>query len=65
MALLVKTVYGFVSQVWDTETKKWVSQDFVAMDDEPVWENKGEVVDEPEGAEWLNIELIQPLSENS
>jgi len=58
--ILNKITVGFVSQTYDTETKKFTAQEFVASD-ETTWENThGEKV-EPQKA-YLRFDMIQPLN---
>ena len=58
--MLSKITVGFVVQVWNEETNKWVSQNFVAGD-EVNWENEaGEPVDVPECDPYLPFDMVQP-----
>lgn len=57
--ILNKITTGFVVQQYDTETKKFVSQEFIAGD-EVVWEESGEQVDSPENNPYLYFHMIQP-----
>jgi hypothetical protein len=57
--ILNKVTTGFVIQQYDTETKKFVSQEFIAGDD-VAWEESGEPVDPPEGNPYLYFHMIQP-----
>lgn len=59
MLLLKKITHGFVIQVWDVETGKFLRQEFIAGDD-VVYENEnGEVVDETE-PNYEPYSMVQP-----
>ena len=56
---ITRTVHGFVSQVYDTEKKCWVDQEFVAGDEE--WESDGEVSEDEELEDMPEVEPPQML----
>lgn len=64
--IVTKVINGFVTQRFDTETGKFVSQEFIGSDDR-CWEAEGgESLDfVPENAEgeepYLNMEMVQPV----
>lgn len=58
MAIVKKITTGFVVQEYDTETGKFVSQDFVAGD-QVDWEDEdGNAI--PEEDAYLSFEMVQP-----
>ena len=61
--IITKTIIGFVAQRYDTDTGKFLSQEFVGSD-ERGWENSaGDTADVPNlnGVEpYLNMEMVQP-----
>lgn len=58
MAIVKKITIGFVVQEYDTETGKFVSQDFVAGD-QVDWEDEdGNAI--PEEDAYLSFEMVQP-----
>lgn len=71
--IINKVIVGFVSQRFDTETRRFVGQEFIASDDK-TWENEyGEPLDltDDKDAEkvyglggvdepYLNMEMVQP-----
>lgn len=58
MAIVKKITVGFVVQEYDTETEKFVSQDFVAGD-QVDWEDEDGNAIPDEGA-YLSFEMVQP-----
>ena len=57
-----KITVGFVVQRYDTDKKIWLDQEFKAGDD-ATWENlDGDMVEAPENAGDLTMEMIQPLT---
>lgn len=58
MAIVKKITTGFVVQEYDTDTGKFVSQDFVAGD-QVDWEDEdGNAI--PEEDAYLSFEMVQP-----
>jgi hypothetical protein len=63
--IITKVIIGFVTQQFDTETRRFVGQEFTASDDK-TWERQNgddldlsddtDAVDEP----YLNMEMVQP-----
>jgi hypothetical protein len=55
-----KVVTGFVIQQFDTDTKKFISQEFVCGD-EFYWEDEmGNPIEGPEETQYLPYEMKQP-----
>lgn len=71
MPHLTKTTNGFVQQVFDTETKRFISQEFIAGDETDYEDEHGDVVDSDqfenaEGREaYLPFEMRQPAVSDS
>jgi hypothetical protein len=66
--IINKITIGFVTQQFDTETNKFIGQEFTASD-EVTWENPDEI-DEPTDAPlvngespYLNYDMVQPITE--
>jgi hypothetical protein len=57
--ILNKITTGFVIQQYDTETKKFVSQEFIAGD-EVEWEQDGDTIAPPEDKPYLFFNMVQP-----
>jgi len=62
--IIIKTTVGWVTQPFDTDTKKFIGQEFVASDD-VTWETEsGHSVNPPtidgETEPYLNFEMVQP-----
>lgn len=58
--IVKKITVGFVVQSYDTETYKFVHQEFVAGD-QVDWENKdGETLDSPATKNYLPFDMVQP-----
>jgi hypothetical protein len=64
--LVNKITVGFVTQVFDTELKRFVSQEFTAGDDVAYEDKKGEVVEsdlvkgKDGGEAYLPFHMVQP-----
>lgn len=58
--LVKKITTGFVVQTFDTETKKWVSQEFVAGDECVYEDADGNPADSFEPAGYLPYDMRQP-----
>lgn len=59
MAIVKKTTVGFVIQEYDTETGKFVSQEFVAGDQVDWEDNFGDALCNPPN-EYLSFDMVQP-----
>lgn len=61
---ICKHTTGFVTQVWDTETKKWVSQEFVASSECDYEDENGNILDENDAffadEPYLPFDMVQP-----
>ena len=56
-----KITTGYVIQCYNTETKKWISQEFVAGDDCEYEDMEGHLlVPNPIEDEYLPFEMVQP-----
>lgn len=60
MAEVIKVTHGFVTQVWDKDTGKFLRQDFTAGDDVCCWNSAGEVIDEDEIPGYEPFDMVQP-----
>jgi hypothetical protein len=58
MAIIRKITYGFVDQQFDTDTGKFISQEFTAGDQVEFEDRHGEAVDEI--SEYLEFDMVQP-----
>lgn len=60
--IIRKVIYGFVVQVYDTQTQKFVSQEFVAGDDCEYETVAGESIDDGEDLVdgELSLHMVQP-----
>lgn len=58
MAIIRKITYGFVDQKFDTETGKFISQEFTAGDQVEFENLHGDAADE--FPEYLEFEMVQP-----
>jgi len=62
--LISKITIGFVTQVFDTEKQRWISQEFVAGDQVDFEDDNGNPVDAPkdkDGEEpYLCFDMVQP-----
>ena len=58
--LVRKITHGFVTQVFDTKTKAFVSQEFTAGDLVEFETVTGAAVDDDEVTEYLPFDMVQP-----
>jgi hypothetical protein len=58
--IVKKITVGFVVQKFDTKTKKFVSQEFVAGDEVTFEDEHWEILDDNEIEEYLPFEMVQP-----
>jgi len=61
MSIVKKVTVGFVVQTFDTDTEKFISQEFIAGDQVDFEDESGEPVDE--FSEYLPFEMVQPLND--
>ena len=60
MATAKKTTVGFVTQTFDLDTGKCISQEFICGDDCEWQDEDDEIIDEPDNAEYFSYEMVQP-----
>lgn len=62
--ILNKVTVGFVCQRFDTETGKFIDQEFISGDDTTWEDTNGDEVERPDNATELNMEMVQPKQES-
>jgi hypothetical protein len=61
MALIVKSTIGYISQIYDTNTQKFISQDFTVLEPANFADEDGHIIAIAEGVvPDLAFELVQP-----
>lgn len=60
MALINKVTTGFVTQVYDTEKKEFVSQEFTASTQTDYEDSEGNSVDSDLVDNYLPFDMVQP-----
>lgn len=58
--IVKKITTGFVIQYFETETQKFLSQEFIAGDEVEVEDLEGNSLDEDEVSEYLPFDMVQP-----
>lgn len=62
--IINKITVGFVIQSYDTETKEWIGQDFIASDEVIYETEEGEPTDE-RIEDYLPFDMVQPESSST
>ena len=58
--IVKKITSGFVIQYFETETEKFLSQEFIAGDEVEVEDLEGNSLDEDDVSEYLPFDMVQP-----
>lgn len=62
--IIHKIITGFVVQKFDTETGKFIDQEFISSDDTTWEDTNGDEVERPDNATELNMDMVQPKQES-